>query len=163
MKKIKASCIAGMIVGIAIFAAGLYMAFGFTHTYYGSYPESAEFGGDYYTYQYKATQNAAANVKNVGDFVEEAAVFGFRAGGFAVAAAGLAVGTFFELKLSEARRREELAANASAAAAQSNPYQNAQPQYAQQSAQAQYYQNPSAQGTTSGYPQYPGRGQNDSM
>lgn len=165
MKKVVASCVAGMVVGIAILVSGLYMAFGFSSSFNGKTPEDASFGADFYTFQYEATQIAAQNVNRLGTFTEKAVNFGFKAGGFAIAAAGLAIGTFFELRLNEAKHREELAAHTPAPVqTYAQPY--AQP-YAQQEMQQAYYQpaayQPTQDATTTGYPQYPGNDQGGNM
>ena len=67
------------MIGLLIVAAGLYLAFGFSGSYIGNDSGTAEFGADFYTYQYKATRNAATNVENLGLFTRDVAQFGFRA------------------------------------------------------------------------------------
>ncbi len=81
MKALKSNCIFGIVIGLLIVAAGLYLAFGFSGSYIGNDSGTAEFGADFYTYQYKATRNAATNVENLGLFTRDVAQFGFRAGG----------------------------------------------------------------------------------
>lgn len=161
MKKIVASCVAGMVVGVAILVSGLYMAFGFSSSFNGKTPEDASFGADFYTFQYEATQITAQNVNRLGSFTEKAVNFGFKAGGFAIAAVGLAIGTFFELRLNEAKHREELEARTPA------PVQTYVQPYAQQEMQQAYSQpaayQPTQDATTAGYPQYPGNDQNGNM
>ena len=109
MKAIKKDCIFGIVIGLLVVAAGLYMAFGFSKDYWGVSSDSAEFGADFYTYQYKATAAAANNVEHLGDLTENVAEFGFRAGGFVVVGLGLAISCLFSVKLNEAKHREELA------------------------------------------------------
>ena len=78
MKALKSNCIFGIVIGLLIVAAGLYLAFGFSGSYIGNDSGTAEFGADFYTYQYKATRNAATNVENLGLFTRDVAQFGFR-------------------------------------------------------------------------------------
>lgn len=66
MKALKSNCIFGIVIGLLIVAAGLYLAFGFSGSYIGNDSGTAEFGADFYTYQYRATRNAATNVENLG-------------------------------------------------------------------------------------------------
>lgn len=112
MKALKSNCIFGIVIGLLIVAAGLYLAFGFSGSYIGNDSGTAEFGADFYTNQYKATRNAATNVENLGLFTRDVAQFGFRAGGLVVAGLGLAISCLFAVKLEEAKHREELAARA---------------------------------------------------
>ena len=97
----KIFCILGMISGIAAAGIGLYMAFGFSGDFSGNFTKMAEFGADFYTYQYDATRNAAENTRILGNFLESAARFAFLTGGLITAAAGIAVFCFFGYKYTE--------------------------------------------------------------
>ena len=59
-------------MGIIVVAFGIYCMI-CSCSYNGTYSEYASFGGDFYTYSYEATMNAANNVRALGYTVEEAA------------------------------------------------------------------------------------------
>lgn len=62
-------CIAGIIFGLIILILGIVV----NHTSYLDYTDDAIFGGDFYTYIYEATQNAANNVADVARGLENIA------------------------------------------------------------------------------------------
>lgn len=64
-----ALCIAGIIFGLIILILGIAA----NHTFYLDHTGDAIFGGDFYTYIYEATQNAANNVADVARGLESVA------------------------------------------------------------------------------------------
>ena len=101
----KGFCIAGIVVGVIMIVIGLAGA-SLDANFSGSYPDSATFGADFYTYIYGATHDAASNVASLGYFMMTAmkAVAGLL--GRFIAAFGAAVVCFFGYKFAEIRESE---------------------------------------------------------
>ncbi len=101
----KGFCIAGIIVGVIMIIIGLAGA-GLDANFNGSYPDSATFGADFYTYIYGATHDAASNVASLGYFMMTAmkAVAGLL--GRFIAAFGAVVVCFFGYKFAEIKENE---------------------------------------------------------
>ena len=101
----KGFCIAGIVVGVIMIVIGLAGA-SLDANFNGSYPDSATFGADFYTYIYGATHDAASNVASLGYFMMAAmkAVAGLL--GRFIAAFGAALVCFFGYKFAEIRESE---------------------------------------------------------
>jgi len=80
----KAISIIGLVVGIALVATGMMAMTGSLDAlnFSGITVDSTSFGGDFYTYSYRATRAAGVNVSRLGDFLESTI-------GVALAVAGL--------------------------------------------------------------------------
>ena len=89
----------GIIAGIALMILGFILAFTFDGNFYGSQARDCEFGGDYYTEQYGATQKVTQNLSGLGNYIEQATAFGFKMAGLIVMALGLAVIAYFACKV----------------------------------------------------------------
>ena len=116
----KGLCIAGIVVGVIMIVIGLAGA-SLDANFNGSYPDSATFGADFYTYIYGATHDAASNVASLGYFMMTAMKAAAGLLGRFIAAFGAAVVCFFgykfaEIRESEPAKEEEKPAEAEAAA-----------------------------------------------
>lgn len=67
MKKQKFWNLTGAILGVLVIIVGIYFIRTPASSRYTSTADSASFGGDFYTYEYEATQKAANNVAAVAD------------------------------------------------------------------------------------------------
>ena len=93
--------IMGMACGTIVLLVGVYMFFSFKGTYNGRETLSYSFGADYYTEQYSATENAADNILEVGEYLEEIVEFLVRMGSLLVMGFGGVVICYFGCKLAE--------------------------------------------------------------
>ena len=97
--------ITGIVIGIIIVIMGLVMVFGSgAYGYRGDYTSSARFGADFYTEQYAATQNAANNIMDFGNYFEDFFVFVVRVFGFFISAIGGLAICYFGCKLGEVEK-----------------------------------------------------------
>jgi len=103
----KSFSIVGIVLGIGIFFLGLYLALGDSGDgFSGSKTLSYSFGGDYYTEQYEATENAANNILSLGIYLENVARLAFFSVGLILALLGGVIMCHFVCKLSDEKNRE---------------------------------------------------------
>ena len=93
--------ISGIVVGVIIVFIGVYTIFGFRMSYIGARPSSCTFGADYYTEQYGATRNAANNIAELGEFIDESSDFAFRIIGLVIIAFGCVTICYFGCQLAD--------------------------------------------------------------
>ena len=97
-KQQKGLCVFGCIIGIAIAILGfLILTDALGIKYNSNYLSSTSFGGDFYTYQYKATVAAAENVSNIGELLLKI----FHISGVALLLVGLLVFISFAKKVNK--------------------------------------------------------------
>ena len=99
MKKESLWNLIGLILGLAIVIAGVIFAAAPADSYHTSSPKSAEFGADFYTYQYDATRiaadNAAVTANNIRELGHAIALYT----GFSFIFAGLLIAVHFGKKV----------------------------------------------------------------
>lgn len=102
----KGLCIAGIFMGLIILISGICLSLGVADVGGGgSVNSSASFGGDFYTYEYKATARAANAVLNIGHSLDSF----FRIVGFINIGLGGAIACYFGNGLDDPKKARSAA------------------------------------------------------
>lgn len=92
--------VCGMVMGGFLVLFGIIMLVIASNISFSTpYISDTSFGGDFYTYQYRATRHAAENVSELGELIESVSTSTFTMGGFMAIIFGVIIICYFGCKM----------------------------------------------------------------